>query len=82
MWWPRSLWTHPEGDIRLSLVPVEGGVELRFGLALDATRVSGHPPEWPLAVYGGGGIIVLVRRRYDRDSRQHVWEAVVGEHAT
>jgi len=61
MWWPRSLWTHPEGDIRLSLVPVEGGVELRFGLALDAARVSGHPPEWPLAVYGGGGIIVLVR---------------------
>ncbi len=82
MWWPRSLWTHPEGDIRLSPVPVEGGVELRFGLALDAARVSGHPPEWPLAVYGGGGIIALVRRRYDRDSRQHVWETVVGEHAT
>ena len=49
MWWPRSLWTHPEGDIRLSLVPVEGGVELGFGLALDAARVSGHPTEWPLA---------------------------------
>jgi len=51
---------------------------LRFGLALDAARVLGHPPEWPLAMYGGGGIIGLVRHRYDRDSGQHVWGVVVG----